>query len=71
MDLYHFLPYPSLPLLPRYIRTRLMKFLEPLLVVTITVTASYLIMFLSSECRPLGTQEEYQDSYGGPSKVGC
>ena len=59
------------PLLPnRYIRTRFMKFLEPLVVVTITVTVAFVAMFASNDCKPNGTEEQYQDTFGGPVKVG-
>ena len=55
----------------RYIRTRFMKFLEPLVVVTITVTVAFVAMFASNDCKPNGTEEQYQDTFGGPVKLFC
>ena len=66
--------FPTFPLsftyVRRYIRTRLLRFLEPLIVVTMTVTVSFMTVFLSPECQPIGTEEAYQDTYGGTVKVG-
>jgi chloride channel 7 len=69
--LFNFINYHLTLFRRRYIRTRILRFLEPLIVITMTVTVSFMTVFLSPECQPIGTEEAYQDTFGGTVKLFC